>query len=154
MSSEISPDQSQDLSTKDEVRKATRTYLLVGLILFCGTGVTVAIATIPWLDVGGHGFDRWDAMLGLGIASIKAILVATVFMHLKHERRLIYAIITLAGMHSIGMFWGTYWHYADMTLDSFFYHRTDSDYTTLAGAPEGIIPLKSKGREFEINESN
>jgi cytochrome c oxidase subunit IV len=104
-----------------EVRKATRIYLLVGLVLFCGTFATVAIATIPWLDVGEHGFDRWDALLGLGIAATKASLVAAIFMHLNHERRLVYGIACLAGINVVGCFVGTYWHYADMTNDPNFY---------------------------------
>jgi caa(3)-type oxidase subunit IV len=131
MSADTTPDQASGHSPHDEVRKAARTYLLVGLVLFCGTGLTVAVATVPWLDVGGHGFDRWDALLGISIASFKASLVAMIFMHLNHERRLIYAFAALAGMHCIGMFVGIYWHFADMTMDPNFYHspieiRTDS----------------------------
>lgn len=74
---------------EESVRKAKKLYLIVGLLLFCATGATVAVATVPWLDVGGHGFDGWDALLGLGIASFKATLVAAIFMHLspcRHER--------------------------------------------------------------------
>jgi caa(3)-type oxidase subunit IV len=103
------------------VRKALRLYLWVGLILFCGTAATVAVATVPWLDVGGHGFDVWDAVLGLAIATIKAGLVASIFMHLNHERALIYVLIGLAGIHAIGMFVGTYWHFADFVHDRFFF---------------------------------
>src|SRR5688572_9525159 len=95
---------------EESVKKATRRYLLVGLVLFCATGATVAVATVPWLDVGGHGFDRWDALLGLFIASVKASLVALIFMHLNHERWWVYFLLTLASIHGIGMFVGTYWH--------------------------------------------
>lgn len=123
MDSEPSSHLDHPESSAAEVRKATRIYLLVGLILFCGTGITVAIATVPWLDVGRHGFDVWDAVLGIGIASIKALLVAAIFMHLNHERRLIYGIAALAGIHAIGFFVGTYWHFADLTHDSFFYQN-------------------------------
>jgi hypothetical protein len=45
-------------------------------ILFIGTIVTVLVATVPALDVGHHGFDIWDAILGLAIAATKASLVA------------------------------------------------------------------------------
>ncbi len=106
---------------EESVRKATRTYLLVGLILFCGTIATVAVATVPWLDVGDHGFDKWDAILGLFIASFKASLVAAVFMHLNHERAMVYFFIGLASIHAIGMFVGTYWHFADFVHDRFFF---------------------------------
>jgi caa(3)-type oxidase subunit IV len=129
MSLETSPTENAAVPSNEEVRKTTRLYLLVGLILFCATGATVAVATVPWLDVGGHGFDHWDALMGVSIASIKALLVAAVFMHLNHERRLIYAIMALAGVHAIGFFVGTYWHYADMTNDPDFYHDPASEDT-------------------------
>lgn len=103
------------------VKQAKRLYLWVGLILFCGTGATVAVATVPWLDVGGHGFDAWDAVLGLAIATFKATLVATIFMHLNHERSMVYLLITLAAIHAIGLFVGTYWHFADFVHDRYFF---------------------------------
>jgi caa(3)-type oxidase subunit IV len=126
MSLETSPRENAAAPSNEEVRKTTRLYLMVGLILFGATVATVSVATVPWLDVGGHGFDRWDALLGVSIASVKALLVAAVFMHLNHERRLIYAIMALAGVHAIGMFIGTYWHFADMTNDPDFYHNPAS----------------------------
>lgn len=123
------------------VKKATRTYLLVGLLLFCGTMATVAVATVPWLDVGEHGFDAWDAMLGIGIATFKASLVAAVFMHLNHERRLIYVFVTLAAIHGIGLFIGTYWHFRDFVHDRFFFGNT-SPYpnSQLGGRGNGVEP--------------
>lgn len=102
------------------VKKALRLYLFVGAALFAGTIATVAVATVPWLDIGDHGFDKWDALLGLAIASVKASLVAMVFMHLNHERVLIYSFIILATIHAIGMFLGTYWHFADFINDPHF----------------------------------
>jgi caa(3)-type oxidase subunit IV len=108
---------------EESVRKATRTYLFVGLILFCGTIATVLVATVPWLDIGGHGFDKWDAILGLGIASFKASLVALIFMHLNHERRLIYIFMALAALHATGMFFGTYLHFWDFVHDSHFFEE-------------------------------
>jgi caa(3)-type oxidase subunit IV len=48
------------------------------------------VATGPALDIGGHGFDVWDAVLGILIATTKATLVAAIFMHLNHEKKLIY----------------------------------------------------------------
>jgi caa(3)-type oxidase subunit IV len=104
--------------------KATRIYLLVGLLLLCGTLATVAVASVPWLDVGEHGFDKWDALLGLGIATFKASLVAAVFMHLNHERRLIYVFMTIAAIHVTGLFIGTFWHFRDFVHDGFFFGST------------------------------
>jgi caa(3)-type oxidase subunit IV len=85
------------------IRRSMRLYLIVGLALFCGTLATVAVATVPWLDVGRHGFDAWDMTLGLMIATFKASLVALVFMHLNHERRLVYFFSGFAALHCTGM---------------------------------------------------
>ena len=76
----------------DEIRKKTKTYLVVGSVLFIGTVLTVMVATQEWLDFGGHGFDAYDCIVGLCIASIKASLVAAIFMHLNHEKKAIYWI--------------------------------------------------------------
>jgi caa(3)-type oxidase subunit IV len=76
--------------TPEAIKKSVRTYLFVGAILFIGTITTVLVATVPALDVGKHGFDKWDAVLGLLIASTKASLVAFIFMHLNHEKKAVY----------------------------------------------------------------
>ena len=85
------------------IRRSMRLYLAVGLVLFCGTLATVAVSTVPWLDIGKHGFDPWDMALGLMIATFKASLVALIFMHLNHERRLVYFFATFAALHCTGM---------------------------------------------------
>lgn len=76
--------------TPEAIKKSIRTYLFVGAILFAGTITTVLVATVPALDVGGHGFDAWDAILGLLIATTKALLVLFVFMHFNHEKKAVY----------------------------------------------------------------
>jgi caa(3)-type oxidase subunit IV len=106
------------------VRSSLRLYLFVGILLFCGTTATVAVATIPWFDVGAHGFDALDMMLGLLIAAVKALLVAAVFMHLNHERRLIYFLIGLACIHCVGMAAFTLLAEADSVRDPHFFHGT------------------------------
>lgn len=74
----------------EALQKSLRLYKLIGGVLFIGTVVTVMVATIPWLDFGDHGFDVIDMIIGLLIATVKATLVAAIFMHLNHEKRLIY----------------------------------------------------------------
>jgi caa(3)-type oxidase subunit IV len=76
----------------EAIKKSTKTYLLVFLALCIGTVVTVMVATIEALDVGDHGFDKWDAVLGILIATFKATLVALIFMHLNHEKKGVYWI--------------------------------------------------------------
>ena len=92
--------------TPEEIKKAQKTYLLIGLILFTFTAVTVAVATVPALDFGKHGFDAWDAIIGLSIASVKATLVALIFMHLNNEKKSVYLFIVLGvlgGLSLIGL---------------------------------------------------
>lgn len=74
----------------EAIKKAQRLYMFIGAVLFGGTILTVLVATQPWLDFGKHGFDTWDLVIGLSIATVKATLVALIFMHLNHEKRLVY----------------------------------------------------------------
>ncbi len=74
----------------EAIQKAKKTYLMVFGALLVGTILTVLVATVPALDIGGHGFDIYDAILGLIIATTKSTLVAAIFMHLNHEKKLIY----------------------------------------------------------------
>lgn len=80
----------------EALQKSKKTYLAVFGALLVGTVLTVVVASPPdflyWLDVGEHGFDKWDAIIGLLIASTKATLVAVIFMHLNHEKKAIYWI--------------------------------------------------------------
>ncbi len=107
--------------TPEAIKKSVRTYMFVGAVLFFGTILTVMVATVPWMDVGRHGFDKWDCILGLTIATIKASLVAAIFMHLNHEKRAVYwlfgsgiaAVISLAGLTALAM--------GDPIFDKFFY---------------------------------
>jgi caa(3)-type oxidase subunit IV len=90
--------------TPEAVKKSLRTYKFVGGILFLGTILTVMVATVPWLDVGHHGFDMMDAILGLAIAATKATLVAAVFMHLNHEKKAVYWIFASGIVFVIALF--------------------------------------------------
>lgn len=80
----------------EEIKKKQKLYLFIGGLLFVGTVLTVAVATIPALDFGAHGFDAADMWLGLAIASVKATLVMVIFMHLNHEKKLIYLFYGMA----------------------------------------------------------
>ena len=107
--------------TPEAIKKSIRTYLFVGSILFLGTIITVLVATVPALDIGKHGFDKWDAILGLTIASIKASLVAFIFMHLNHEKKAVYWLFgsglvmvwSLAGLTALAL--------GDPIFDPLFY---------------------------------
>ena len=109
--------------TPEAVRKSIRTYLLVGAALFVGTVITVLVATVPALDVGHHGFDVWDAILGLAIASTKAALVAFIFMHLNHEKKAVYWIFGSGLVFVIALFALSALAKYDPIFDNFFYDQ-------------------------------
>lgn len=108
--------------TPEAVRKSIRTYLFVGAVLFLGTVITVLVATVPALDVGHHGFDAWDAILGLAIATTKASLVAFIFMHLNHEKKAVYWIFSSGLVFVIALFALFALAKFDPIFDNFFYN--------------------------------
>ena len=70
-----------------EIKGSVKKYIIVGLVLFAGTVLTVLVAPI---DFGCH----WrNVAIGLIIATIKASCVALIFMHLSHERGMIYKFL-------------------------------------------------------------
>jgi caa(3)-type oxidase subunit IV len=90
-------------NTPEAVRKSIRIYQFIGLVLFLGTVFTVLVAVVPWLDFGQRGFDMVDCIIGLSIATVKASLVAAVFMHLNHERKAVYWIFGSAVLLAASM---------------------------------------------------
>ncbi len=99
--------------TPEAIQKAKKQYLLIGMALFVFTVVTVAVATVPWLDFGDHGFDSKDAVIGLLIASFKATLVASIFMHLNHERKTIYLVLLMSAVMGLVLVFLTGWAFTD-----------------------------------------
>lgn len=69
-------------SSPEEIAKVKKAFLVVGGILGICTILTVAVAVVPWMDIGEHGLDKKDIILGLCIATFKATCVAAIFMHL------------------------------------------------------------------------
>ena len=96
-----------------EIQKAKKLYFFIGMLLFFFTVVTVAVATIEALDFGDHGFDGVDATIGLIIALFKATLVMLIFMHLNHERPLIYFFYGLAILMAFFCMWLIGWTKSD-----------------------------------------
>ena len=71
-----------------EVKKSVRTYMLVGALLYVGTIITVAVNQI-------HLAVPLAITVALIIATVKGSAVASVFMHLSHEKRWIYGSLIL-----------------------------------------------------------
>lgn len=73
--------------------KHKKVYWIVFGALCLGTILTLALGLVPWLDLGPPGPTPADFVIGLAIAGTKASLVALIFMHLNHERGLIYKML-------------------------------------------------------------
>lgn len=61
----------------------------------------------------------------VAISSFKALLVASIYMHPNHERRMIYVLIAFALLHAMGCFLGTYLHLGHPVGDPNFYKGWD-----------------------------
>lgn len=109
----------------EEIQKSKKKYLVVFGALLVGTVLTVLVASPPgflwWLDVGKHGFDKWDGIIGLMIASTKAFLVAYIFMHLNHEKKAVYWIFASGFVFVIWMAFLLAFAYNDPIYDYLFY---------------------------------
>ena len=96
-----------------EIKKAVKLYTFIGLTLFIGTIITVAVATVEPLDIHHRGLDWADVTLGLIIASVKAGLVMYFFMHLNHEKPLVYLFYGMAIVMAFFCMFLTGWSKAD-----------------------------------------
>jgi len=71
-----------------EVQKSIRTYLMVGAALFVFTGITVGANRLQLAIPAA-------ITVALLIATFKGSMVASVFMHLSHEKKWIYGCLLL-----------------------------------------------------------
>jgi caa(3)-type oxidase subunit IV len=71
-----------------EIRKSIRKYLMIGAALYVFTVITVAVNQV-------HLAVPAAITVALIVASIKGFLVASVFMHLNHEKQWIYGSLVL-----------------------------------------------------------
>ncbi len=105
----------------EEIQKSLKKYLAVFAALLVFTVLTVAVATLEIFDKGARGFDTFDMILGLGIASLKAFLVAYIFMHLNHEKKAIYWLFGSGIVFCFALMAITAWAYADpIEFDGFY----------------------------------
>ena len=95
--------------------KAIRTYLMVGGALVFGTIITVFVAYK--VDLGDI---HLNIALGLLIATVKVSLVALIFMHLNHERGLIYKTLLFTMIFFAALMFLFCLAYLDPIKDSFF----------------------------------
>jgi cytochrome c oxidase subunit 4 len=73
---------------QEAIKKSVRSYMVVGALLLVFTGVTVAANQF-------HFAVPVAITLALIIATVKGSMVASVFMHLSHEKKWIYGALLL-----------------------------------------------------------
>lgn len=117
-------DASHDLS------KTKKSYAAVGIALLVFTVVTVTVGLVPVFDLGPPGPDGMDFVLGLAVASVKASLVALIFMHLNHEKGLIYKILLFTVLFFLGLMILTLFADFDPILEQFDTLQTTRGWLT------------------------
>lgn len=80
-----------------EIHAQLRTYTKVFVALAILTVITWAVSLFHF----GH---PWDTVVALGIAILKAGLVALFFMHLLHEKKTIYQVLAFSVIFVLGLF--------------------------------------------------
>lgn len=99
-----------DHDSPEAIKKAARLIYIVGGVLVVGTVITVLVRD---LDMGSRA---GNIALGMLIATVKALCVMLVFMHLKSERGLIYKFLLFTVVFVIGLFVLSYLAWADPLL--------------------------------------
>ncbi len=99
-----------------DLRKSVRTYLLIGAILIGCTFFTIAVAYLPIFDFGDK---HLNIGFGLLIAAFKVSLVCLIFMHLNHERGLIYKVMLFSMVFFAAMMFLFVLSYADPIMNTF-----------------------------------
>lgn len=96
-----------DHDSPEAIKKASRLIWIIGAVLVIGTVITVAVMHV---DMGSRAGNM---ALGMFIATVKALCVMLVFMHLKNERGLIYKFLFFTIIFVIGLFVLSYLGWAD-----------------------------------------
>jgi caa(3)-type oxidase subunit IV len=81
-----------DAADHSDVKQSIRKYLMIGAALYAFTVITVAVNQV-------HLAVPLAITVALIVATIKGSMVASVFMHLNHEKKWIYGalLLTVAG---------------------------------------------------------
>jgi caa(3)-type oxidase subunit IV len=94
-------------SGHEDLQKHVKTYVKIGIILGIATIITVGLS---YVELSTHGMN---IIVGMIVAAIKASLVGLIFMHLNHERSLIYKILVFTTLFVLAMFILVYFSHDD-----------------------------------------
>ena len=107
-----------------------KTYWAVGIALFVFTFVTLILGIWEPLDLGPPGPTPADFVIGLAVAGTKASLVALIFMHLNHEKGLIYKTLLFTFLFFVGLMALTLFTAADPIVESYDTRETTNGKLT------------------------
>ncbi|MFQ5742754.1 MAG: cytochrome C oxidase subunit IV family protein [Acidobacteriota bacterium] len=93
----------------EEIRKETRTYVLVFVALAALTMITVGVSYLH-LSFGPA------VALALTIAVVKGSLVGCFFMHLISERKLVYSVLALTVVFFLALIFLPLGHFLDRVV--------------------------------------
>ena len=82
----------------EAIQKSIKKYIAIGALLIFFSGLTVALS---YWELPTHSLN---ILVGMILATIKAALVALIFMHLNHERSVIYKILVFTVVLAVVLF--------------------------------------------------
>ena len=91
----------------EEIQKSIKKYIIIGTLLIVFTVITVLLS---YWELPTHGMNIG---LGMIVATFKAGLVALIFMHLNHERAVIYKILAFTFVFVVVLFLLFYFSHSD-----------------------------------------
>jgi caa(3)-type oxidase subunit IV len=98
----------------EEIQKSVKTYMKVLVSLGVLTVITVGLSMV---EMPTHG---QNILIGMILASFKAALVALIFMHLNHERSVIYKLLIFTGVFAVVLFVLFHMAHTDPLVDPYF----------------------------------
>lgn len=91
----------------EEIQKSVKKYMLIGFTLLVFTVITVGLS---YVELPSHGLN---ILVGMIVATFKAALVALIFMHLNHERSVIYKVLAFTALFALVLFILFHWTHLD-----------------------------------------
>lgn len=115
----------------------------LGLKEYIAVWIALMILTVITVWVAGFDFGNLNIVIALGIASVKASIVALFFMHLKYEDWLTWAF-AIYPLFLVGLLIGLTW--------SDVFYRDTSQYDQLS--PAGQIQQMEPGHHGESEDGS
>lgn len=103
----------------EEIQKSIKKYLIIGVTLIVFTGITVWLS---YVELPTHGLN---ILVGMIVAAFKASLVALIFMHLNHERSVIYKVLFFTAILAVALFILFYFSKIDPLVFEGFYKKPE-----------------------------